>query len=146
MIKMWPTNDMTYFISDGITLWAIPEITCSILVTCVPVLPQFVRIVRGKLNAHRWPSTYISGQKAPGGRRGNYRHSGAPSQFVIRKTTEFLVSDIEYHELVMRPNNLTTHSEEAGIAPWVQEPSEVHVSPRRLEHNAGMDDSDVTTV
>ncbi|PVI05165.1 hypothetical protein DM02DRAFT_611014 [Periconia macrospinosa] len=148
-IKMWPTDDITYFIADGITLWTIPEITCSILVPCIPVLPQFIRIVRGKFNARRRPSTYLfSAQKAPGGRRGNSKQSGAPSRehFVIRKTTEFLVSDIEYHELVRRPNNLTSHSEEVEIAPWVQQPSEAHVSPGRPEHNAMMADLGVTTI
>jgi hypothetical protein len=146
---MWPTDDITYFISDGITLWTIPEITCSIVVPCITVLPQFIRIVRGKLNARRRPSTYMfTGQKAPGGRRGNSRHSGPPGRehFVIHKTTEFLVSDIEYHELVMRPNNLTTQSEEDEIAPWVQEPSEAHVSPRRPEHNTMMVDLSVTNM
>ncbi|KAJ2992348.1 hypothetical protein NUW58_g2196 [Xylaria curta] len=36
------TNDMTYYYSS-VALWAIAEITCGILVSCVPFVPRLVR-------------------------------------------------------------------------------------------------------
>ncbi|KAF1951578.1 hypothetical protein CC80DRAFT_495977 [Byssothecium circinans] len=147
-IKLWPTNDITYFIADGITLWTIPEITCSLLVPCLPVIPQFIKMMRGNRMTSRRSANVMFGTPKTPGRRGDHKKSVPASRdkFVIRKTTEFLVSDIEYHELVNRPN-MSVHSEEGEpSAGWLREPSNVHVGRAKPDYNDMIADLGITTI
>lgn len=146
-VKMWPTDDHTYFIAEGITQWTIPEITCSLLVPCLPVMPQFVKMMRGKRSNGRRPPSMFGSPLSPS-RRADPNRSLHLSRdnFVIRKTTELVVSDIEYHELVMR-SNMSQHSDDVGsIAPWVRVPAHAHLGPLRPDCNTSITGMGLSTM
>jgi hypothetical protein len=101
-------------------LWTVPEVACCILVTCLPSVPQFIRLMRRR--ATRPVTTVFQMPKAANGGRswnGAVKHN--------KKPTRTIVSDLEYHELVMRTETTVDVVERDSNDPWVQPPATVHI-------------------
>lgn len=115
---------MSYYLADAVMLWTIPEIACSVLVPCLPSLPQFIRIMQRKAAASRPASTVfqLGGGIAISPRRTNKSWSNREP-----KTMRTIVSDVEYHELVMRTETTIDIMERDDREPWIQTPATVHI-------------------
>jgi hypothetical protein len=124
-VIQWPTEDLTFYIADAVMLWTVPEIACSVLVPCLPSLPQFIRIIQRRKGS-RPASTVFQLQMSPA-RRTTKTWSGREGP----KPARTLVSDVEYHELVMRTTTTVDIIDRDDTGPWVQPPATVHITGGR---------------
>lgn len=102
-IALYRSSDITYQ-AALMGKWADPELTCGFLAACLPVLPSFVRHVRSRrlfvrtmamlgLRRAQLPSTPTWPSSG-----GSTRKKGGP------------VTDIEFDELVRRPDGASARS------------------------------------
>lgn len=103
---------MSHYVATAVMLWTVPEIACSVIVPCLPSLPQFLRIVRKR-------QTLPNSATPRGMHIANYRNS---------KPVQTPISDVEYHELVLRTEMTIDSVEHEEIGPRVQSPPMVHVT------------------
>lgn len=129
---MWPTNDMTYYIAKAITLWSVPELVCSVLVPCLPILPQFFKMIRRKNASPAKKMVQITPSSE--GKRVRHLPFDRESQ-AIRKTTETMITDIEYHELMN--SDMMDNMDMEYITPWIKQPDHVKRAPVKVSRRTG---------
>ncbi|KAF2798816.1 hypothetical protein K505DRAFT_357199 [Melanomma pulvis-pyrius CBS 109.77] len=115
-IVQWPTHDLTYYMADAVMLWTVPEVASSVLVPCLPSLPQFIRIIRNQPISSRPHSTMLQMQDSP-----NWSHRRQ------KQNPSEVITDMEYHELVMRTETTVASVEREDTGPWVQTPAVMYV-------------------
>lgn len=115
-IALWPTQDLTYYVADAVMIWTVPEIASSVLVPCLPSLPQFIRIILNQPISSRQQSTMF--QMHDGPNSSDRRQEYNPSE---------VITDMEYHQLVMCTETTVSSVEREDTGPWVQTPAIVHV-------------------
>ncbi|KAF2871124.1 hypothetical protein BDV95DRAFT_607404 [Massariosphaeria phaeospora] len=128
-VIQWPTTDISYYIADAILLWTVPEVACSVLVSCLPSIPQFVRIIRKQATSNRRDSTILEPRLTPSRskRRTNRSWGGSHG----KTSPGAIVSDLEYHELVMCTETTIDIVDREDTGPWVQPPATIHVTGGR---------------
>jgi hypothetical protein len=99
----------------------------------MPVLPQFIKIMRRSCGNGRPPSSLVHGYLSPRERVKRSRSFGLNREKNgIRKTTETF-TDVEYHELMCTNNS--DHADLDAIAPFLRVPGDAIIAvpkPTRL--------------
>ena len=115
IIVRWdPHGDITYYMADAVMIWTVPEIASCVLVSCLPSFPQFIRIVRNKPLTTRSHSSMMQVDRSSWSEPQRKHHN--PSE---------VITDREYHELVMRTETTIASAEREDRGPWVQTPATV---------------------